>query len=218
MLARAAVEQGTLPAGLHSNDALLAGVILALPVGLVGVFLAGVLATAMSTMDSYSLVAGANLAYDIHRPLRNPQATDLELVRNTKIGIVISWCVGFALAFLFDRLMSLWVFSATGLTSMVLVPIMVAIFWKGRKTKLAGTLSCLVGLVSTIGFYLFIFWIGVENETYGTYIWSFSIGDGSYSIWQEYALFFTLPLSALGFLAGSLLGKSSQPPAKEATA
>jgi Na+/proline symporter len=101
---------------------------------------------------------------------------------------------------------------------MVLVPIMVAIFWKGRKTKLAGTLSCLVGLVSTIGFYLFIFWIGVENETYGTYIWSFSIGDGSYSIWQEYALFFTLPLSALGFLAGSLLGKSSQPPAKEATA
>ena len=30
----------------------------ALPVGLAGLFLAGVLATAMSTIDSYSLVAG----------------------------------------------------------------------------------------------------------------------------------------------------------------
>ena len=69
MLARAAVHQGMLPAGLHSNDALLSGVIMALPTGLVGVFLAGVLATAMSTMDSYSLVAGTNLAYDVHRPL-----------------------------------------------------------------------------------------------------------------------------------------------------
>ena len=127
---------------------------------------------------------------------------------------------GDAIFRLFDKmtLMSLWVFSATGLTSMVLVPIMVAIFWKGRRPKLAGTLSCLVGLVSTIGFYLFIFWIGVENETYGTYIWSFSIGDSSYSIWQEYALYFTLPTSLLGFLVGSLVGNDPQPPSKEASA
>ena len=58
MLARAAVHQGILPADLHSNDALLSGVILALPAGMVGIFLAGVLATAMSTMDSYCLVVG----------------------------------------------------------------------------------------------------------------------------------------------------------------
>jgi len=217
MLARAAVHQGALPADLHSNDALLSGVILALPAGLVGVFLAGVLATAMSTTDSYSLVAGANLAYDIHRPLRNPDATDSELMRNTKIGIVISWIAGFALAFVFDRLMALWVFTATLLTSMVLVPIMVAIFWKGKRTPLAGTLSCLTGLVATIGFYLAIAWLGVENETYGTYIWSFSIGGVPYEVWQEYALYFTLPISVLGFLVGNLFGNDSQPPAKEAS-
>ena len=218
MLARAAVHQGALPADLHSNDALLSGVILALPVGLVGVFLAGVLATAMSTMDSYSLVAGANLAYDIHRPLRNPDATDRELVRNTKIGIVISWVAGFALAFLFNRLMALWVFTATLLTSMVLVPIMLALFWKGKRTSLAGTLSCLTGLVATIVYYLAIAWLGVENEAYGTYIWSFSIGGMSFDLWQEYALYFTLPMSLLGFLVGNLLGNDSKPPAKEVSA
>lgn len=218
MLARAAVHQGALPADLHSNDALLSGVLLALPVGLVGVFLAGVLATAMSTMDSYCLVAGANLAYDIHRPLRNPDATDSELVRNTKIGIVISWVAGFALAFAFDRLMALWVFTATLLTSMVLVPIMLALFWKGKRTSLAGTLSCLTGLVATIVYYLAIAWLGVENEAYGTYIWSFSIGGMSFDLWQEYALYFTLPMSLLGFLVGNLLGNDSKPPAKEVSA
>jgi SSS family solute:Na+ symporter len=215
MLARAAVDQGMLPAGLHSNDALLSGVILALPTGLVGIFLAGVLATAMSTMDSYCLVAGTNLAYDIDRPLRKPGATDVELMRNTKIGIVVAWIAGFALAFIFDRLMALWVFTATLLTSMVLVPIMMAIFWKGKKTALAGSLSALTGLVATLAFYLGIAWIGVADETYGTYIWSFSIGGEVFEIWQEYALYFTLPLSLLGFLVGNLLGNDSKSPPKE---
>ncbi len=219
MLARTAVLQGSLPADLHSNDALLTAVIHALPVGLVGVFLAGVLATAMSTMDSYSLVAGANLAYDFYRPLRNPEATDRELIRHTKVGIVIAWVVGFALAFIFDHLMALWVFMATGLTSMVLVPIMMGLFWKGRKTPLAGTLSCAFGMVATIGFYLAIAWMGTENEIYGTYIWSLSIAGETFDIWQEYALYFTLPTSFVGFLVGNMLGSErQQTPDKEASA
>jgi Na+/proline symporter len=169
----------------------------------------------MSTMDSYCLVAGTNLAYDVHRPLWKPDATDDELMRNTKIGIVISWIAGFALAFVFDRLMALWVFMATGLTSMVLVPIMAALFWRGRRTRLAGTLSCLAGLVATIGFYLAIAWLGVENDTYGTYIWSFSLGGARYEIWQEYGLYFTLPMSLLGFLVGNTFGGDSLSGEKE---
>ncbi len=219
MLAKAAVHQGKLPADLHSNDALLSAVILALPVGLVGVFLAGVLATAMSTMDSYSLVAGANLSYDIYRPLKNPDATDRELMRHTKIGVVLAWVAGFALAFVFDHLMSLWVFMATALTSMVLVPIMLGLFWKGKKTPLAGTLSCATGLAATIVFYLGIPLLGAPNDIYGTHIWSFQFAGVSFDIWQEYALYFTLPMSLLGFLAGNLLGEETRrTPDKEASA
>jgi SSS family solute:Na+ symporter len=219
MLAKAAVHQGSLPADLHSNDALLSAVVLALPVGLVGVFLAGVLATAMSTMDSYSLVAGTNLAYDIYRPLRNRDATDRELIRHTKIGIVLAWIAGYALAFIFTHLMSLWVFMATALTSMVLVPIMVGLFYKGKKAPLAGTLSCATGLVTTILFYVAIPLLGTPNATYGTHIWSFQLVGVSFDIWQEYALYFTLPMSMLAFLVGNLLGEESRPtPDKEASA
>jgi len=207
MLAAAAVASGDLPADLHSNDALMAAMSLALPSGLLGIFVAGVLATAMSTIDSYTLVAGAIRAYDIYRPLRNPGASDRELIRYTRMGIVLAWAAGFALAFLFDRVMALWVFMATGLSSMVLVPILMALFWKGRKVPLAGVLSSVSGLVSMIVYYVVVAQLGVENDAYGTYIWSVSIGGTTFDLWQEYALFFTLPASFFGFVVGTLLGR-----------
>ena len=214
MMAAAAVHAGDLPADLHPNDALLRAVVYALPVGLVGIFLAGVLATAMSTIDSYSLVAGANVAYDLYRPLVKPNASDRELVRYTRYGIVLAWVLGYALAFMFDRLMALWVFMATFLTSTVLVPIFMGLYWKGRRTPLAGVLSCAFGLGSVIVYYVGISRLGVENELYGTYIWTFGIGEASISLWQEYGLFFSLPMSLLGFALGNLLsrGDATLPP------
>ena len=211
MLARAAVGAGMLPADLHSNDALLAAVSVALPVGLTGIFLAGVLATAMSTIDSYTLVAGANVSYDLYRPLLKPRASDRELVRITKWGIVGSWILGYAIAFVFSKVMALLVFMTTLLTSMVLVPIFASLYWKGKKKPLAGTLSCASGLLSVVLYYVGIQLLGVPNDVYGTYIWTFRIGATEFSLWQEYALFFSLPTSFIGFLIGSWLGKPGPP-------
>jgi hypothetical protein len=116
------------------------------------------------------------------------------------------------MAFLFERLMSLWVFMATLLTSTVLVPIFVALYWKGRKTPAAGLTSCVVGLVSVAAYYVGIQQLGAADEVYGTYIWTFSIGGSSVSLWQEYALFFSLPMSFVGFLVGNLFGSPYAPP------
>ncbi|GIS52995.1 hypothetical protein Ct9H90mP29_00370 [bacterium] len=66
-----------------SDAALLTVFVAALPAGLVGLFLAGVLSTEMSTLDSYCLVAGGNAAYDIYKP-QKPKATDDELIRTTR--------------------------------------------------------------------------------------------------------------------------------------
>jgi hypothetical protein len=55
-------------------------------------------------------------------------------------------------------------------------------------------------------FYIAISRLGVANETYGTYVWSFELWGVSFDIWQEYGLFFTLPLSFIGFLIGNLVG------------
>lgn len=215
MLAAAGVESGVLPAGLHSNDALLTAVMYALPAGLAGLFLAGVLATAMSTIDSYSLVAGANLSYDLYRPLSKKRVSDRELVRMTKLGIVLAWTFGYMLAFTFDKLMALWVFQATALTSTVLVPIFVCLFWKGKKTPTACLLSYGLGLLGVVVFYTTVKYFGDPNEIYGTYIWSFSVWGSDFEIWQEYSLFFTLPVSAIGFLIGNCFGRNYVPPERE---
>jgi SSS family solute:Na+ symporter len=212
MLAAAGVDAGILPANLHSNDALITAVMYALPAGLAGLFLAGVLATAMSTIDSYSLVAGANLSYDLYRPLAKSRVSDRELVRITKLGIVLSWTLGYALAFAFDKLMALWVFQATALTSTVLVPIFACLFWKGKKTPTACLSSYASGLLSVIAFYFIIKHFGEPNAIYGTYIWSFSLWGADFQIWQEYSLFFTLPISMLGFLIGNCFGNNYVPP------
>ena len=107
--------------------------------------------------------------------------------------------------------MALWVFMATMLSSTVLVPIFVALYWKGRKTPAAGLTSCVVGLASVFAYYVGIQLLGSENEVYGTYIWTFSIAGTSVSLWQEYALFFSLPMSFVGFLVGNRFGSPAAP-------
>ncbi len=212
MLGRAAIESGSLPADIHPDDVLLTMVTFALPVGFAGIFLAGTIAAAMSTIDSYSLVAGGNLTYDLYRPLVKPEMSDRQLIRMTKWGIVVSWVLGYLLAFSFERLMALWVFVSTVLVSTVLVPIMMAIFWKGRKMPLAGLLSSAFGLVGMTFFYILIGSVGTPNETFGTYIWSIEIAGVSIDLWQEYAAFFSLPLSLLGFVLGNVFGRTPLDP------
>ncbi|MFQ5877495.1 MAG: sodium:solute symporter [Acidobacteriota bacterium] len=214
MLAAGAVQAGALPSGIHPNTALLRVVVFALPAGLTGLFLAGVLSTGMSTIDSYCLVAGGNIVYDIYRPIFNPRATSEQLVRYTKWGILASWIVGYTVALLFERIMAMWVFLATMLTSTVFVPIMASLYWRGRKTRLAGLLSCAFGFVGAFIYYVVLYTFGARSEEHATFIWDFAVGGVELSLWREYALFFTLPLSLAGFILGNLLGRDVGPAAR----
>ena len=71
-------------------------------------------------------------------------------------------------------------------------------------------MSCLFGAVSVIVYYFGIALVGDFNAEWGTYIWTVQLAGESYSFWQEYALFFTLPISALGFVIGMLVGKPAE--------
>jgi Na+(H+)/acetate symporter ActP len=144
----------------------------------------------------------------MYRPLIKPEATDAELVKATKIGIVIAWTLGYIVAFQFDRIMALLIFVTTVITSTVFVPVLMALFYRGRKTAAAGLISCTAGLISVLTFYIGLAQIGDYNEVWGTYILTFSIGEYSFSIWQEYALFFCLPISLIGFFIGNYFGES----------
>ena len=119
--------------------------------------------------------------------------------------------MGYLLAFMFDRIIALWVFNASLITSTVLIPIFAALFWQGRKTPAAGVCSFLFGLLSVFVYYFGIAELGVYDDVWGTYIWNFTFRGETYSLWQEYSLFFSLPISALGFLIGNLFGTPYEP-------
>ncbi len=53
--------------------------------------------------------------------------------------------------------------------------------------------------------------LGVADEAYGTYIWTFTLGGESFELWQEYALYFSLPASLVGFLIGNRIGQPHSP-------
>ena len=41
--------------------------------------------------------------------------------------------------------------------------------------------------------------------------WTFTVGGSSFALWQEYALFLSLPASFLGFLIGNRIGQPHLP-------
>ena len=203
MSAKAGVMKGLLPSDVAPDAALLTVVVAALPAGAVGLFLAGVLSTEMSTLDSYCLVAGGNVAYDVYRPAIKPTATDEELIKTTRYGILLSWGLGFFMAVAFEQMLGLWVFMASILISSSLVPVLLGLYIPGFRKPLAGFISSGAGLLSTVVLNIYIMATGTFNTEEETYIvhW-FGI-----DFWQEFVMYISVPISFIGFFIGLAISK-----------
>jgi len=189
--------------------ALLVVTLNALPVGLKGVFVVGVLATAMSTIDSYLLIAGGNIAYDLYRPIVDPTIGDRELLRLTRWMAAFAAGMGVLLALYFQTIVSAWIFISSLLTAAALVPLMAALFSPRPPKAAAGLASSLAGLVTAIGFYTVVTLFGSYDPEWETIIWEVRLAERRVPIWQEYALLLALPVSALAFAAGQLFGSAT---------
>ena len=206
MSAKAGVMKGLLPSDVAPDAALLTVVVAALPAGAVGLFLAGVLSTEMSTLDSYCLVAGGNVAYDVYRPAIKPTATDDELIKTTRYGILLSWGLGFAMAVAFEQMLGLWVFMASILISSTLVPILLGLYIPGFRKPLAGFISSGAGLLSTVILNIYIMTMGTFNTAEETYIVQWFGID----FWQEFVMYISVPISFIGFFIGLAMNKTKK--------
>jgi len=186
--------------------ALLTLVIEALPAGLAGLFAAGVVATAMSTIDSYLLISGGNIAYDLYRPWRRPDIDDRSMLRLTRWAVLLAAIVSVALALFFRSIVSAWIFMSTMLISAALVPVLVALWLPGRVRPAAGLASSLAGLGSALLFFIAVNAGGATDEEWGTVIWNVRLLGRELALWQEYAVLVALPVSMLAFLLGHWLG------------
>ena len=192
--------------GVAPDAALLTIMVAALPVGALGLFMAGVLSTEMSTLDSYCLVAGGNVAYDIYKPAFKPDATDDELIRTTRYGILLSWLLGFAMAVSFEQMLGLWVFMASILISSTMTPILLGIYVPSFRKPLAGFLSAGLGLLSTIILNIYIMMTGTFDTVEETYIVQWFGID----FLQEFVMYITVPISFMGFFIGLVMDRGNR--------
>ena len=206
MSAKVGVLKGLLPGDVAPDAALLTIMVAALPAGALGLFIAGVLSTEMSTLDSYCLVAGGNVAYDIYKPALKPDATDTELIKMTRYGILLSWFLGFAMAVSFEQMLGLWVFLASILISSTLTPILLGIYIPSFRRPLAGFFSAGLGLLSTIILNIYIMIYGTFDPVDETYFVQWFGVD----FLQEFIMYITIPISLIGFFSGFVLDKGGR--------
>ena len=114
-----------------------------LPSGLRGFFLAGILATILSTIDSYLFIAGTSLSYDLlpkkwHR---------LSLYPISVVGVGV---LSIVLAIFFEgNIRHIWKTLGSYSASCLLLPVLFGQFFPGRIRDKQFVFSCCLGVVGT---------------------------------------------------------------------
>ena len=90
-----------------------------LPVGLLGLFMLAILATVMSTVDSYSFLAATTFGNDILR--RSGLIAKDQITRYTRIGLVLTTLLAVLMALFFRSVVDIWyVFGSVGTPALLL--------------------------------------------------------------------------------------------------
>lgn len=118
--------KATIPSAL-SGQAYLTYALQILPNGLRGFFLAGILATILSTLDSYLFLAGTTLSYDLFKKRQ------MAAIQGHRLSVLLVSLVALALSFLFDgNIKSVWKLLGSYSASCLLIPVLYVQFFPGK--------------------------------------------------------------------------------------
>jgi len=122
----------------------------ALPVALGLLLVCGAAAIVVSTANSFLLTPATNLVRDVYQRFINPQATDRQLLVYTRVMVVLLGAAGFIALGFFQTIlqMALWAYTMYG--AGITPALLAALAWR-RATRLAGVLSILAGMLTTLG-------------------------------------------------------------------
>ncbi|MCF7861006.1 sodium:solute symporter family protein [Candidatus Woesearchaeota archaeon] len=122
-----------------------------LPIVFKGFFFTGLIATIMSTIDSFTFLGAMNISHDLYYKIFNKKASEKKIMFVTKIGIVIAGVIAAIIALSFTSLVAMWYTIGTIGISALLIPVLAGFFFKGRKSPNASFLSIIIGsLTSTL--------------------------------------------------------------------
>ena len=116
------------------------------PTGLRGLFFAGVLATIMSTVDSYALVAATTLGRDLYGRILRPTISEAAMVRASRWGLVFTALLAAGFALVFEgSIRAVWKSFGSLVAGGLLVPMLAGLLRPGRWRPAAGVAALLLG-------------------------------------------------------------------------
>ncbi len=131
--------------GLDPNQAYMIYALDLLPHGLRGFFLAGVLATILSTLDSYLFVAGNTIAYDLLPRVRSKKTMHT-------LSLIAVGAMSFALSFFFEgNIRVAWKTMGSYFAGSLLLPICYSLYFPKRISENEFLLLLCLAVVSITG-------------------------------------------------------------------
>lgn len=123
-----------------------------LPSGFRGFFLAGIVATILSTIDSYLFIAGTTLSYDL-LPNR------MRSISKTKVGILLCAVIAYAMAVAFNGdIKAVWKTLGTYSSACLLFPVLFGYLRPGRISDYRFLSACLTAVLTTTYWRLYSPW------------------------------------------------------------
>ncbi|MGB4682219.1 MAG: sodium:solute symporter family protein [Dethiobacteria bacterium] len=182
-----------------------------LPYGLSGLFVIGVIAAIVGTIDAYTLVGAANISYDIINRVFRPQMSEKKTMTLTRVMILVTFVLSYAMMFIFPRIMLVWLLQSAVLIAVAVIPILGAFLWPFRKSALGGTLSATVGLIVTLAVIIAVFVFGTELPGWDTIIWEINIFGVTIHFWAEMVMYVSIFASLLAYIVGNFFGTPLDP-------
>lgn len=122
------------------------------PFPMVVIMVIALLATVISTADSFFLAGSASIVNDIIKPRLRDQDSP-KLLTYSKISVLVTSVIAFLLALYIPQLIVLWITGTAMLVSGLLAPVILGLFWKG-VTPVAGVFSMWSGLALAVAWQL----------------------------------------------------------------
>src|SRR5699024_8582669 len=118
------------------------------PFPVVVIMIVVLLATVISTADSFFMASASSIVNDVIKP-RLKKGNDRVLLRYSRISVVLVSAVALILALFIPELVELWVTGTAMLVSGLLAPVLFGVFWN-KTTNKAGVTAMWGGLLAAV--------------------------------------------------------------------
>jgi len=125
-----------------------------LPLGLKGLFFVGIIATIMSTIDSYCLVGGMTISHDIYHKVLKKAADQAKLIKVSRIGVIITCLLAVILSLSYNAsIKTIWYVVGSITFSALFFPTLAGMFIVKEGKSRGGLPSMIFGVFGAIGWF-----------------------------------------------------------------